>query len=696
MLRSSHEPQNGKPAIAPPGPPIAHPGTWFAFLLKHRVWLLAFGHLLIFATSYCLAFALRFDLAIPEHQVRQLWATLPTILSVKLATFYLIGHFHGWWRYVTFADLVALMKASVLSLLFVVLINFYLLEGMIPRFVVVVDCLITALVIGALRASWRLCREQDFLNRHDRRSAIVVGADHQSGLMAHQVHSHPDLPYRIVGFVDANVVKHGTRLGGIPVLGSLEDLSTISSSLKVTDILVAADALTGNDLRHLMDICEAQQLQLKVVPSLINQFSNETSLPIRDVEINDLLQREPVQLDMDKIGDEVAGKTVMITGAGGSIGSEISRQLLKFRPSTLVLVERGENSLFLIHNELAAESKGVDLQPVVADVLEESRMRSVYQQHRPDFVFHAAAHKHVGLMEGNSGECVRNNVLGTKCVADLANEFKALKFVLISTDKAVNPTSVMGASKQIAERYIHTMAQESDTAFVVVRFGNVLGSNGSVVPLFRRQIRRGGPVTVTDERMTRFFMTIPEASQLVLQAAAMGKGGEIFVLEMGDQIYIVDLARDLIRLSGLPAGSVKIDFVGIRPGEKLYEELYNDEEQMLETAHPKVRAAYHRPYSAAAVRSAIDELRQTLDEGDAVVKQTLKRIVPEYSYPADPIAAMKNAASNGSSERNGSANGLSEPGNSVPINGDPVVRNGRSSNGHPQHQNGSATSPNES
>ncbi len=654
-------PQNDGDAVRdgiPPGPPVALPGTWFAFLLKHRVWLLAAGHVAIFTTAYWLAFALRFDFSIPSHQSRQLWASLPTILTVKLVVFYLMGHFHGWWRYVTFADLVALMKASLFSLFAIVLINFYLLEGMIPRFVVVVDCLITALVIGALRASWRLCREQDFFNQLERRITIVVGADHRSGLMAHQIHSHPDIPYRVVGFVDENTAKHGTRLGGIPVLGSLANLDSVATTLNATDVLVTADELPGDELRKLMDICDSSHLTLKVVPPLVNQFSDGNILPIRDVQINDLLQREPVELDMKTIADDVAGRTVMVTGAGGSIGSEICRQLLKFQPHSIVLVERGENSLFLIHNELARKPQGVTLKPVVADVLDEHRMRSVFVEQRPDFVFHAAAHKHVGLMEHNSGECVRNNVFGTKCVADLSDEFRANKFVLISTDKAVNPTSVMGASKQIAERYIHALAQESQTAFIVVRFGNVLGSNGSVVPLFREQIRRGGPVTVTDERMTRFFMTIPEASQLVLQAAAMGKGGEIFVLEMGDQIYIVDLARDLIRLSGM-AESVQIEFVGIRPGEKLFEELYNDEEAMLETSHPKVRAAFHRPYTVASVLEAIRELDPILESGDAVVRQMLKRIVPEFA-PTTNQGAVANGAGNGQQVANGSrlANGV--------------------------------------
>lgn len=300
-----------------------------------------------------------------------------------------------------------------------------------------------------------------------------------------------------------------------------------------------------------------------------------------------------------------------------------------------MLVDNGENAVFLINNELMREAPESNLRPYVADVLDQERMRQIFEAEQPDLVLHAAAHKHVGLMESNIGQCVRNNVFGTKTVADLAREFETDKFVLISTDKAVNPTSVMGASKQIAERYIHSLAQESKGAFIVVRFGNVLGSNGSVVPLFKKQIQRGGPITVTDERMTRFFMTIPEASQLVLQAAAMGRGGEIFVLEMGEQIKIADLAKDLIRLSGLPSNAIDIEYVGIRPGEKLFEELYFDEEESLETSHPKVRAAYHRSYSVAEVLASIEQLGQLLHCPDSQVRRKLKEIVPEYTPPAE-------------------------------------------------------------
>ena len=606
------------------------------FALKYRVWLLAFGHALIFATAFWLAFALRFDFQIPPHLVFRLTASLPLIVAIKLIIFYLLKHYHGWWRYVTFADLLALARATIFALLTLVLLNHYVLDNLIPRTVVVLDGIITAVLIGMLRSSWRFYREGLWitLGKKDRRVTLMVGADHNSGVVAHQLQTHPDIPYHIIGFLDRTSDRQGARLGGIPIVGAVDEVATVARDYNATDVLVMGATLNGSKLRGLMDECEEHNLKLKIIPSVIDHLNSDSPIPIRNVNINDLLRREPVQLDMESISDQLANRTVMVTGAGGSIGSEICRQLLRFQPKKLVLVDQAENSLFIANNELRAARAPVQIEPCVANVLDFDRMKALFENHRPNFVFHAAAHKHVGLMEDNVVECVRNNVFGTKRVADLADQFSAAKFVLISTDKAVHPASVMGASKQIAERYIHAMAQESQTAFVVVRFGNVLGSNGSVVPIFQEQIRRGGPITVTDQRMTRFFMTIPEASQLVLQATAMGRGGEIFVLEMGKQIRIVDLARDLVRLSGLPHDAIEITYVGSRPGEKLREELYFDEEETLTTSHPKVRAAYHRPYSVADVRDAIRELKKTLQHGDAAVREKLKDIVPEYTPSA--------------------------------------------------------------
>ena len=653
-----------------------------SLVFKYRIWVLALGHAAIFALAYWLAFALRFDFDIPERIASKFRMSIGPIVFIKFCIFFAFKHFHGWWRYVTFADLVALGRATIFSLFAVVLLNHYLLprDGevyFIPRGVVILDAITTGVILGLLRSSWRLYREGLWvtMGKKDRRAMLMVGADHQSSIVAHQIQTHPEAPYRVVGFVDRHNARRGARLGGIPIIGSIDDVASLAYDYKAAGVLVMGGTLTGSELRKLMDRCENDELELKVIPSVVDQLNAEHQIPIRDVAINDLLRRDPVELDMDTISAQIAGKSVMVTGAGGSIGSEICRQLLRFSPKQLIILDQAENSLFLINSELAYDNASVRIVPFVANILDADRMRRIFAKHRPDFVFHAAAHKHVGLMECNVVECVRNNVFGTKCVADLAIEFDATKFVLISTDKAVHPASIMGASKQIAERYIHALAQESKGAFVVVRFGNVLGSNGSVVPIFQEQIRRGGPITVTDERMTRFFMTIPEASQLVLQASAMGKGGEIFVLEMGEQIRIVDLARDLIRLSGLPQGSIEIEYVGARPGEKLYEELYFDDEESLTTKHPKVRAAYHRPYSVAEVLNSIQSLENTLGQGDEAVRKELKLVVPEFNTPT-----LGSLLSSPSSTTNG--NGHSHPPRNGGNNG-----NGRA-NGRNGHKNG--------
>jgi FlaA1/EpsC-like NDP-sugar epimerase len=333
----------------------------------------------------------------------------------------------------------------------------------------------------------------------------------------------------------------------------------------------------------------------------------------------------------------------MVTGAGGSIGSEICRQILKFKPRKIVLLGKGEHSIFTIDRELRRENSATKIIPCIGDITDKPRMQQVFSQFQPQVIFHAAAHKHVPLMEANVGEAVKNNILGTRCVADLADYFNAECFVLISTDKAVNPTSVMGASKNVAERYVLALSETSTTRFMVTRFGNVLGSTGSVVPVFQDQIRHGGPITVTDPRMTRFFMSISEASQLVLQAAAMGKGGEIFVLDMGEPMKFIDLARDLVRLSGLPDDSIEVRYTGIRPGEKLYEELYFVDEQTLPTAHPKLRAAYHRPDSLVEVSQAIDELQSAMNGPDGPIRAKLREVVPEFHA----IDANGNVAHNG-------------------------------------------------
>ena len=603
--------------------------------LTPRVWLLASVHLAVFALVYWLAFLLRFDSSVflPEAVEQIFWGTLPCLLVVKFTIFLLLGQYEGWWGHVTFADLIALLRASLVSTFLIPAAEYAMGTGhYTPRGILVIDCIGTIVLLGALRGSWRLYHEQFWpIFNQNARWALLVGTDRSTGMLAHQIQSCGELPYRIRGLLAIDDALVGLRLGQIPILGRLDDIREIAAACKVTDVLVTAGTLAGSRMRNLMNACAEAGLELKIIRRVEDRLNGDHRVPIRDIEISDLLRRAPVQLDMKTIGKLAEGRTIMVTGAGGSIGSEICRQLMRFNPKVLVLVGRGENRIFKIERRLLAMHNDTELCPCIADITDEARMRQIFTQYRPEVVFHAAAHKHVPLMEQNIGEAIRNNIGGTKCMADLAHEFGVRNFVFVSTDKAVHPTSIMGVSKHIAERYVHAMSQISSTTYTVVRFGNVLGSDGSVVPIFQEQIRRGGPITVTDPRMTRFFMTIPEASQLVLQAAAMGSGGEIFVLEMGEPVKIVDLARDLIRLSGLPEDSIEISFTGIRAGEKLYEELYFDDEETVPTAHPKLRAANHRPYTLAEVRAVIGCLQQLIHEPDDTIRKKLHEIVAEYT-----------------------------------------------------------------
>jgi FlaA1/EpsC-like NDP-sugar epimerase len=608
-----------------------------------RVGILSVGHVAVLACVFLSAFALRFDMAIPAVWVYAALLNLTWVLSLKLALFYITGQLHGWWRYVTMADLAALLKATTLSLIAMVVIDRFLVGSQIPRSIFFLDYVLSIVCLGALRASWRLVRElkRVSLGHEGSRSVLLVGSGHSAGLLANQMQSLPHSPFRILGLLDADRVKVGTRLGQVRILGTLEDVETVARAQGVCDVFVIAGSLPGKRLRSLIAACSRSGLTLKIIPAPEELFRGSERIPTRDIEINDLLRRDPVELDSESIGKLLKGKTVLVTGAGGSIGSEICRQVLKFGPRTLVLVGKGENRIFHIDGELQGLASATRVISRIADVTDARRMRQLFHEFRPQVVFHAAAHKHVPLMEANVGEAVKNNVGGTKCVADLANDFSAECFVLISSDKAVNPANVMGATKNLAERYVIALAETSSTRFIVTRFGNVLGSAGSVVPIFQEQIRRGGPITVTDSRMTRYFMTIPEASQLVLQAAAIGRGHEVFVLDMGEPVKIVDLARDMIRLSGLPENSIEIVYSGMRSGEKLYEEMFFDEEETLPTSHEKIRVAYHRPEDLTEVRGDIHELTELVHGPRDQILARLRECVPEYQPHSEEVHEAK-------------------------------------------------------
>ncbi|MFM8802523.1 MAG: polysaccharide biosynthesis protein, partial [Planctomycetia bacterium] len=445
-----------------------------------------------------------------------------------------------------------------------------------PRSVIVLDWAGTVLAIGGIRALWRSIREElrPIFTSRPIRTALIVGADEAGELLARTLMSATNSQYFVAGFLDDDPGLLQNRVAGLEVLNVIDAASSEVERRRIDEVMVRSGSLTGRRFRQLLDECVQAGAQVKVMPGideLLNGNGTPSHVNPRPVEIKDLLRREPVKLDTAAVRQLIEGRTVLVTGAGGSIGSEICRQVLRFKPRKLLLVERAENSLFLLEQEFCRYDPRPAFEPLIADVTDEARMDQIMAAHRPEVIFHAAAHKHVPMMEWNPAEAIKNNCIGTQMLARLADRHEVQAFVMISTDKAVNPTSVMGCSKLVAEKFVQALSAESKTKFLVVRFGNVLASNGSVVPIFQEQIRHGGPITITHPEIARYFMLIPEASQLVLQAAAMGAGGEIFVLDMGESVKIVDLARDLISLSGLGEEDIEIIFTGLRPGEKLYE-----------------------------------------------------------------------------------------------------------------------------
>jgi FlaA1/EpsC-like NDP-sugar epimerase len=471
-----------------------------------------------------------------------------------------------------------------------------------------------------------------------RERVLLLGAGQAGVVVAREIASRPDLGLQAVGFLDDDHLKVGMHIGGLPVLGRIDQIAEIAERKRVRRVLITIANAPGSQIRAITMRCRDAGLETKIIPGIYEIVGDRVNLSrIREVAIEDLLGREQVQLDEDELNASIRGAVVMVTGAGGSIGSELCRQVCRYAPARLVLVERFENALFEIHRELIAAYPDLAIDPQIGDVTDARRMTQVFGDARPSIVFHAAAHKHVPMMECNPGEAVKNNVGGTRLVAELSDRLGVDRFVLISTDKAVNPTSVMGATKRVAEIYTQALALRSQTRFVTVRFGNVLGSNGSVIPIFKQQIAAGGPVTVTHPDMQRYFMTIPEASQLVLQAGAMGHGGEIFILDMGEPVKIVDLARDLITLSGFrPDEDIEIKFNGVRPGEKLFEQLATDAEHADKTKHPKIFIGRIASPTWPEVTRGLDALLALVDGGDGgQIRRALRGLVPEYTGAPD-------------------------------------------------------------
>jgi len=592
---------------------------------RHRLWQVVADAGLIIA-AWVLAWYLRFEgAARPVYYDRYLeWDVVALVLGIKLPIFVVVGFYNRWWRYVSTQDMWVAVRgvaaASVAAFLVFTLLDFH--PASVPRGIWIVDVLLLLALVAGSRLLARTLIERPSARSIVARGkeVIIVGAGDAAQITLREMLKNPALGYTPIGLVDDDPRKKNLRLHGIRVLGTTDELRRILRERRPDELLIAIPSASGEARERIVEMARAEKVPVKTLPGLYELIAGDFNLAgqLRPVEVEDVLGREPVEVDIDSIAGYVTGEVVLVTGAGGSIGSELCRQLARVGPTRLVLVDNGEPGLFEIERELVDERGFHATAAVLADAGNATKMRQVFDQYRPAVVFHAAAYKHVPLMEANPLEAVRNNTLVTRTVADIAVEFEAKRFVLVSTDKAVNPKTVMGQSKALCEWVVEAWGNRDDTTtrFCGVRFGNVLGSSGSVIPIFRKQIARGGPVTVTHEEMTRYFMTIPEAVQLVIQAGAIGGRGQVYVLDMGDPVRIVDLAETMIRLSGKEPGSeIQIALVGARPGEKLHEELWSADETVTPSSHEAIMLVTRPPIDADWLEEELDALDELVERG---------------------------------------------------------------------------------
>ena len=616
---------------------VGRHGRW---LHAHRAWLVVFTQLVLIGLANLTAFALRFDGDVSLFSRHLFPQGLPIVLGVFGLGMFAFGIQQGLWRYVGIHDLGRIFWASVAG----TAVSYVILHWVFgwvayPRSVIIMTGLLGGLYLAGIRLAVRWFREWLQVLSPTARRVLIVGAGHAGELLVRDMLSDRSYHYRPIGLIDDDPVKRKMRIHGVPVVGRIEELSALTRGLVAHEIIIAIPSASNSLKQRILAAAEGCKVPIKVLPSVKQLLADPAAMrQIRPMSLEDLLQREPVQADRQELHPLLEGKRILVTGAGGSIGSELCRQIAAYKPALLVLFERYENGLHALDLELRAKFPLVNIVSAVGDVTVPDRVADVLGHTRPELLFHAAAHKHVPLMEANPKEAVRNNVIGTKTLVEAALAAGVDRFVLISTDKAVNPTSVMGATKRVAEEWIQSQSKKTSAKLTVVRFGNVLGSNGSVVPIFSDQIRRGGPVTVTHPDIKRFFMTIPEAVHLVLQASVMGQGGDVFVLDMGEQIKVADLAKNLIVLSGLvPDEDIRIVYTGLRPGEKLYEELFEESEQVEPTGHPKIRRAVNRHGSSPEeIERSIVRLEMALTEaGDEVVMRRLQEAVSSYQPLGD-------------------------------------------------------------
>lgn len=631
--------------------------------LKNRhFYLMIASDVVLFFLAHLMAYLIRFEFAPSQTELWQFMVVLPWLIPLKLIVFFIFGLYRGMWRYTSVRDFWRLVEACFVSMLLIMAVILFAYRFReFSRAVYLLDAGFTFLLAGGLRMgirSYFAAEERKQAGRNDsaypkrRKKVLIIGAGAAGEKILREIFDNYQIHYDVAGFVDDDPNKMGRTIHGVPVLGTVERLPEIVEKENIEEALIAIPSAGGEQMRRVVDICKGCNVFYKTLPGIGEIIDGRVSVKVlRDVRYEDLLGRPPVHLDITGITDYIGGRVILITGCGGSIGSELCRQVIKFRPRALVLLDASESNLYLIQMELQHEIRFESFHAVLGHVQDRSLMQSIFKKFRPQVVFHAAAYKHVPILEKNPWKAVDNNILGSQVVMELAVEHNVERFVLVSTDKAVRPTNVMGASKRVTELLLQRLQGES-TRFMAVRFGNVVGSSGSVIPLFRRQIEQGGPVTVTHPEVNRFFMTIPEAAQLIIQAGAMGEGGEIFILEMGTPVRILDMARDLIRLSGKePERDIKIVFTGLREGEKLYEELITVGEGIVPTKHEKIlvlrtngeenrgsnNSAEHEDRLNAGLRRLYDAA--TRHEALAI-KKILGEVVPEYT-PQDAESILQ-------------------------------------------------------
>jgi len=595
--------------------------------------------------SIIIAYYLRFGLRMPLDYLKVYFQMAVFVTFIKLLVFYYMGLYRPIWKYAGIDEIINIFFMVCIAN-GMIIIGIYFLSLNVPRSIYVIATLIDLFFIGGTRFIKqiynRLTFQENIFVKRKRKRVMIVGAGEAGGLLIQSFKNHPSSNRVPICLVDDDSHKLGRKINGVPVLGNRDMISFLAYGKKIDEIIIAIPSINKKDLAEIIHECKKTQCAIKVVPSIneIKEFTGNIQdvllQKMRQVNIEDLLGREPVDLNIEEVSSYIESKVVLVTGAGGSIGSELCRNIGRFNPSKVVMLDISEENLYNLENEWKIHYPHIPYETVIASIREEDRLREVFATYHPDIVFHAAAHKHVPLMEKNPGEAIKNNVLGTWNLVKVAHLFNVKRFILISTDKAVNPTNVMGATKRLCEMIIQGINEVSSTEFAAVRFGNVLGSSGSVIPLFKKQIEQGGPVTVTHPDIIRYFMLIPEAAQLVIQAGAMAKGGEIFVLDMGEPVKIDKLARDLIRLSGFkPDEDIKIEYTGLRPGEKLYEELLMAEEGLNNTKYQKIYIAKPMKITMEEIEEKIEILKEVLDKEDKEIIKALQTVVPTYHTSND-------------------------------------------------------------